>query len=755
VVKKALVTMAIAALLACGLALLSVDTMAAKRRVAIIPAASCSQSAVQSALNSASDGDTVTVPAGSCSWTSAVEFGTKEVTLQGAGIGSTNITCNGGGQCIGMDPDENNFERLTAFTFIAGVANSNGAITVHGCSVGGCMQDGPVFRIDHIRWLTNIGGGRGIYINWVAGLIDHVTFDQLSGNGSVQLITIEGSSVNSDGGYTPWTHPTTLGTNKAVYIEDNSWTCNNSNEDAIDVYTGGRWVARYNTFRTCTIGTHGTDSGFNRSTFSAEVYNNTWTTTSNRSIGWRGGTGVAFNNSASGGGSIGLWNYRSCPRDGSDTSSWDTCDGTNYAVGSTDPNAQASRETHPTTGAASSSNVLFCSGNRDQTCTATSQCSAAGTGTCTAFFDGTGTAGYPCRDQVGRGHGQTLDPVYLWNNTNMGGFVSNGPATCSPTTLVSSSIIVQGRDWFDGSTPKPGYTSYTYPHPLITGEADPLPPTLTISAPAATSETTSSPLTTLAGTCSDSDGTISSVTWSNNQGGSGTATGTTSWSVASVALTTEAVNVITVTCTDDDTLTDVETVSVLRVTVPGSPDDTFTRGTWATLGPNWTTQTTLALTTASSQALATSTQNRHCSLWNAHTLGDNQYSQVTVIGTTSSTRVNYVSVRSSGTSGNYSQYNVTAEGTSSVISKIISGVRLVLQTINGLTWTSGDVLRLEVVGSTLRAYRNGAQIGTDQASGGELTAGAPGICGSGSAVMDTFVAGSIGTARLRLRFKRG
>jgi hypothetical protein len=719
-------------------------------------AASTSQSAVQTAVNNASNGQTICVPAGSGTWTSSVEIDGGK-TLQGAGIGVTNITCNGTGQCIGLDGNSAQVTRLTAFTFTMGVAISYGAIQVGGCAGTGCQQNGPAFRIDHIRLVNNsASGGRGIYVNWVAGLIDHVTFDQLNTNGSNQMLTIEGSSVNSDGGFTPWTQATSLGTNKAVYVEDSSWTCNNSNEDAIDVYTGGRWVARYNTFRSCTIGTHGTDSGNNRSTFSAEVYNNTWTTTSNRSIGFRGGTGVVYNNSASGGGSIGMWNYRSCPRDGSDTSGWGTCNGTNYAIGSTDPNAQASRTVHTTTGAASSSNVLFCSGDRDLVCTSTATCSAAGAGTCTTFFDGTGTSGYPCRDQVGRGHGQSLEPVYIWNNTNMGAFVSNGPATCSPSTLISSSIIVQNRDYYEGSTAKPGYTAYTYPHPLQTGGGeDPLPPTLTISAPAATSETTSSPLTTLAGTCSDSDGTISSVTWSNDQGGSGTATGTTSWSVASVALTTEAVNVITVTCTDDDTLTDVETVSVLRVTVPGSPDDTFTRGTWATLGPNWTTQTTLALTTASSQALATSTQNRHCSLWNAHTLGDNQYSQVTVIGTTSSTRVNYVSVRSSGTSGNYSQYNVTAEGTSSVISKIISGVRLVLQTINGLTWTSGDVLRLEVVGSTLRAYRNGAQIGTDQASGGELTAGAPGICGSGSAVMDTFVAGSIGTARLRLRFKRG
>jgi hypothetical protein len=55
---------------------------------------------------------------------------------------------------------------------------------------------------------------------------------------------------------------------------------------------------------------------------------------------------------------------------------------------------------------------------------------------------------------------------------------------------------------------------------------------------------------------------VQSVAWSNDRGGWGTAAGTTSWSVASVALQTGA-NVITVTATDDDGLwsTDVVTIT--------------------------------------------------------------------------------------------------------------------------------------------------------------------------------------------------
>ena len=55
---------------------------------ATITAQSCSQANVQAALNSASRGDTVTIPAGDCTWSGTVSF-TKALTIQGAGKSST------------------------------------------------------------------------------------------------------------------------------------------------------------------------------------------------------------------------------------------------------------------------------------------------------------------------------------------------------------------------------------------------------------------------------------------------------------------------------------------------------------------------------------------------------------------------------------------------------------------------------------------------------------------------------------------
>ena len=66
---------------------------------ATINAANCTQSTVQAAINSAADGDTVTVPAGTCTWSAAVSISNKTITLRGAGSGSggTKITYGGSG----------------------------------------------------------------------------------------------------------------------------------------------------------------------------------------------------------------------------------------------------------------------------------------------------------------------------------------------------------------------------------------------------------------------------------------------------------------------------------------------------------------------------------------------------------------------------------------------------------------------------------------------------------------------------------
>jgi hypothetical protein len=88
-------------------------------------------------------------------------------------------------------------------------------------------------------------------------------------------------------------------------------------------------------------------------------------------------------------------------------------------------------------------------------------------------------------DQPGRGQGdlisgdpptpvawphQRLEPCYSWNNIHAPGgeHINFNPAQSTADT------VRQGRDYFN-DTPMPGYTPYTYPHPLTRSQPPPEP----------------------------------------------------------------------------------------------------------------------------------------------------------------------------------------------------------------------------------------------------------------------------------------
>jgi len=427
---------------------------------ATITAASCSGSDVQSAINSASNGDTVAVPSGSCSW-SGVAISNKSIALQGAGVDKTNITDSSGSGALSISSSSSSIIDVSGFTFVNSSGNGNGVVQSSG------VADHVGFRIHHNKFVLSASvttRGIGVYNGY--GLIDHNTFNA-TGSGSIQSISIWGSSDGTDGGFTPWTRPLTLGTNKAVYIEDNTFTYSSQSEDSIDAYGGARLVVRHNAFNNISVGFHGMDSGNRRSAHSFEIYGNTFTNNSSthlRALTVRGGTGVVYNNTYGGSGAswygVTLLNYRSCPP--LDQSAWQTCNGTNYTLGSMDLSANASRV------AGTTGTVKWCSNARDTRCTTDSNCS--GGGTCTTYLDGNGSLGYACRDQVGRTTNQALAPLYVWNNGSAGVGTYDGGTGCS-----ISSIIALNRDYYNG-TAMPGYTAYNYPHPLQVSQTGPTAP---------------------------------------------------------------------------------------------------------------------------------------------------------------------------------------------------------------------------------------------------------------------------------------
>jgi hypothetical protein len=409
-----------------------------------VAATSCSDTSVQSAVNTAAAGDVVVVPEGNCTWSTPVVIAGKRITLSGAGIGRTNVTDNCGPNNPALQISRSsgsNFVRVNGFTFIKQTANTDGIVRILGEDTTGASS-GVGFRFDHDRLFDNaVAGGRGLVVSHVYGLIDHNTIDVADTAGSDQMITIFGSDSGSDGGYTPWEQPLSLGSANAVYVEDNTFTYANQNEDCIDGSGGARVVVRHNIFNNISQGFHGTDTGSRRSVFSLEIYRNTYLNNSSRYLRAatiRGGTALVFDNTYGGSHSawfgVNLLLYRASI---GGPYSWNYCDGTNWDIGSTDFSANASRTT-----VRANSVARFDSTHPDTVCT-------DGPG-CTRFFDGLGTRGYPCRDQPGRTHDQVLAPIYAWGNSGGGvGIVAydDGCSQCGGVPL--SNWLAANRDYYN------------------------------------------------------------------------------------------------------------------------------------------------------------------------------------------------------------------------------------------------------------------------------------------------------------------
>ncbi|MCK4233683.1 T9SS type A sorting domain-containing protein [candidate division WOR-3 bacterium] len=371
---------------------------------ATINAASCSQIDVQAAIDTASDGDTVVVPAESCTWTSGAEnspsvsISGKAITLQGAGMNNTIITDGTDTRSrqvpLSVSGTEGKPCRVTGFTFIGpGSSDSEAEIKVSG-------KD---WRIDHCKF-NNSGEIRAIKA-WGNGVIDHCTI----------VDSKQGVAVLGDGDAS-WEAPLTLGSADAVYIEDCTFDYDGPYDGALDAYGGARYVFRYNTVLNTHAGHHGRDTGGYRSVHSFEYYENTFTKiggTGQRGLFFRGGTGVVFNNTWTSDGAgwqsygcIQVSNYCSCPEQLS--CGWEPC------------------------------------------------------------------TEYPCIDQIGRSTDsdnddiQDLEPLYEWNNTN------NGEDQDICIHNVCSSMgehIQENRDYYN-DTQRPGYSPYTYPHPLVTDDIE-------------------------------------------------------------------------------------------------------------------------------------------------------------------------------------------------------------------------------------------------------------------------------------------
>jgi len=230
----------------------------------------------------------VLIPAGTYTWTRAVKLGTvswgkagptttgqKHLTLQGAGIDRTILVDE-----VPPDPRGQSDSMFIIHTLegkpfrITGMTLRGGTGEVGELCALRVLGTGKQVRTDHVKF--HHLKTRGLYVNGeVFGVIDHCEFLI---NAWKQAIWIGHSSWGGhDYGDGSWASPLSLGTEKAVYIEDNVFRSEGPATAAatVDSWMGGRWVFRHNRVENMTIGNHGTESsGRWRGCFSMEIYDN-------------------------------------------------------------------------------------------------------------------------------------------------------------------------------------------------------------------------------------------------------------------------------------------------------------------------------------------------------------------------------------------------------------------------------------------------------------------------------------------------
>jgi FG-GAP-like repeat len=454
---------------------------------------------VQSIHNGqAQNGDTITLPAGTFTWSTGVHI-SKGITLQGAGVGVTIIKdAVQSGQLIQWTLVAGATARLTGVEFEDG-GRINRAMAPNGIlHVDGSNTNGSQFRWDHCKW-ANMNGYP--VLDTVIGVVDHNIFYK-----STKFCTtyVYGSRWNDYPPYgdASWSTPTNFGTSQFLFFEDNSYS--NNNTDGLDVifdaFAGARFVVRHNSINNAYVADHGTESsGRIRGSRAVEVYNNTYAGTNLNNVigGSRASRMIFHDNNIRGYWAtpvIPLGNWRSFypfPIWGgaNGINVWDKNDPTTFFTG--------------TAAANSSGRTVTVSGNPGWS---TNQWKGyvlrrrtnfGGLNTLTyGEIDSstsdriryTGNGGYStpdmaitagdsleirkvdhALDQPGRGQGslipnvqnpspptgwndQVSEPCYQWNN---------GAAMFQPNSGINPG------DYFD-NIPMPGYTPYTYPHPLVT-----------------------------------------------------------------------------------------------------------------------------------------------------------------------------------------------------------------------------------------------------------------------------------------------
>lgn len=499
---------------------------------ATINASTCGSTDVQAAITAAARGDTVTIPAGTCTWSSGVTISGKGILVTGAGsgrivaYGSTTLTLGTGAKTITVLPAQvgntlafSNGDTLTVSelgnrqNFMIGTVTSYsaGSLVMSMSSSGGTCGTGSSSSSPSNckRWLVSTppttilvnnstaamfavtedssfntklsgfkiseGTGSGNGIDLISGggaaiVVQNCWIEQGSGV-SVHTAINRGVVSNCSFDSTPFSRApiaidpqpfdTTAWSTQSYWGSSDTDGLHNFYVETCDFHAyllasdndeGARTIYRYNVLNNAGLGGHGADTGpFGARYF--EMYNNVGvfngyndgtTFSMNQWYYVRGGSFVVYNNTL--------------------PALTSTDFGTKDDLNMTVMNLQRNAGPNP--------------------------CWSMGT---------TGGADYFTPHQVGfgfvtgagvDGHGNTTysaasygfssmvyvgdsEPGYIWGNsrqplgnTATSDYGSGQGDSCGGTTDTSANYIIANRDYFNGATAKPGWSPYTYPHPL-------------------------------------------------------------------------------------------------------------------------------------------------------------------------------------------------------------------------------------------------------------------------------------------------
>jgi len=499
-------------------------------------AASCNQSDVNAVINGpthkAVNGDTIQIPAGSCTWTNGITVTGVGIDITGTGMPNT------GGRTVGAGASNTTlinsasapffiFTGLTATSSTAKVellnmqpvsgaaANSIlAAVTFSGtCTTSSPFC--PTLRVDNINFSTGpnwkgILSGGYVVINNIFGVVDHTTTSEAStGAAPSPLVQVNYASWRGVGdfGDNSFASADTFGTAQTIFIENNQLDgVRGAENDVPPAGTnagGARYACRFNTWTNMTgtgiCSAHGTAWGGRfRGQRQVEAYYNTVGIGSagcDSINGLNSGTGYYLSNSVSApGGGCNEFVSLDIARFIQTGAPWGSCNGTSLfdqipwsttsqcvdqpgrGVGSL---LQAATPVLQLTGLAGWPNPAL-----DPVYEAGEKMTAGGIGTPVLVkADGSSTRVLANRDYYSEvSQSANTSPSSPFDGTTGTGYgtLSNRPTSCTPGvgywatdqgTWNSSGVGGQGELFICTSTNTwtLHYTPYTYPHPLSTG----------------------------------------------------------------------------------------------------------------------------------------------------------------------------------------------------------------------------------------------------------------------------------------------